>query len=47
LPGKRIARLLADLFEEAGIRVIERSGQMVAVGVSVKEPGDMMTVGRA
>jgi hypothetical protein len=36
LPGKRIAHELADLFDDAGIPVVERNGKMIALDVSVK-----------
>jgi hypothetical protein len=44
LPAKQIGQLLAELFDE-------RDGQMIVVGVSLKEPqrralGDMVTAGR-
>jgi hypothetical protein len=38
LPGKKIAGLLAELFDDAGISIVERGGRMIALGVSVKEP---------
>jgi hypothetical protein len=46
-PADRFSKLqvrqaVADLFEEAGIQVVERGEQIIAVGVSLKQPENSM-----
>ena len=38
-PARKIGRALADLLQESGVAVMERDGRLIAVGISLKEPG--------